>query len=362
MPRGFFLRGNQFYSSGDDSDDESVNNDNVSEVDIWILQLTNMGFPAEEAERAVAIFADDITAATEYLVRKQTLGSMPARFARDYEFNYTFYGSHVQFNDRNYTVKDYDKRFQIILIEGMCTNDRHRSSDMDSQWVSLSEPMLTWVEETHNEKPDTEIKPADNFYHMIGKIYLPKNEGFTVSDYYKEPDNQWEISTARRRNVQREPWVHLQALFTSEKAKVGSNGHFHRDEAAIGQTRLRILYADGDDKWNDFGSRGWGMYNEYSGYPMAQTKYTKIPDLTCLWASIFDSASPFCNGFKIKPKSPEQPATINEWTIRHERCKAYTKNETYCRSFRYTTRRIRLPVDIKRCSSYKKQNQQVEHT
>ena len=32
--------------------------------------------PAEEAERAVAIFADDITA-TEYLVRKQTLGSMP---------------------------------------------------------------------------------------------------------------------------------------------------------------------------------------------------------------------------------------------------------------------------------------------
>ena len=205
----------------------------------------------------------------------------------------------------------------------MCTNDRHRSSDMDSQWVSLSEPMLTWVE-NHNEKPDTEIKPADNFYHMIGKIYLPKNEGFTVSDYYKEPDNQWEISTARR-NVQREPWVHLQALFTSEKAKVGSNGHFHRDEAAIGQTRLRIIYADGDDKWNDFGSRGWGMYNEYSGYPMAQTKYTKIPDLTCLWASIFDSASPFCNGFKIKPKSPEQPATINEWTIRHERCKAYTK-------------------------------------
>ena len=322
MPRGFFLHA--MYSSSGESDDESHDRDEI-DTESYVLQLTNMGFPKQEAERAVAIFADDLTAATEWLVRKQSLGSMPARFVRDYEFNYTFYGSHVQFNDRNYTVKDYDKRFQIILIEGKCTNDHHRSSDMDSQWVSLSEPMLTWVEETHNEKPDTEIKPADNFYHMIGKIYLPKTEGFTVSDYYKESDNQWEINSAGRRNVQTEPWVHLQDRFYSEEAKIGLRGPPPLDKAAIGPTRMRILYSDGDDKWNDFGSRGWSIHNEYSAYPMANTKFTKIPDLTCLWASIFDSASPFCNGFKIKPKSPEQPATINEWTIRHERCKAYTK-------------------------------------
>jgi SNF2 family DNA or RNA helicase len=323
MP-GFFLRGHQIYSSGDESESDSHDRDEI-DTETYVSQLTNMGFPTEEAERAVAIFADDLTAATEWLVRKQSLGSMPVRFVRDYEFNYTFYGSTVQFNDRNYKIRDYDKRFQIVLIVDNHNNAPNRL--MDSQWVSLSEPMMTWLEETHDEKPDTEIKPADNFYHMIGRIYLPKHEGFTVSDHYKEEDNQWEIRTGIERNLPSvAPWVGLQTQYNTEKAKIGLRGRRLFDKTAIGPTRMRILYSNtDDDTWNDFGSRGWGLYNEYSSYPMGKARYSKIPDLTCLWACIFDSASPFCNGSKIKPKSPGQPSTVSEWSIRHERCKAYTK-------------------------------------
>ena len=63
-----------------------------------LQRLQSMGFGLDLCEEAVTLFNDDINSASEWLVRKTTLGKMPKRFKenRDQEFNYTFYNSRVR--------------------------------------------------------------------------------------------------------------------------------------------------------------------------------------------------------------------------------------------------------------------------
>ena len=128
-----------------------------------LQRLQSMGFGLDLCEEAVTLFNDDINSASEWLVRKTTLGKMPKRFKenRDQEFNYTFYNSRVRIEPDEYIVTDYEPNYNIILIE---SRYGHHEGTPDPKWVSLSDPSLWWIIEKHDTKPT--VEPVGGMKHF----------------------------------------------------------------------------------------------------------------------------------------------------------------------------------------------------
>ena len=131
----------------------------------------SMGFDAALAERACALFDKDVEKGSEWILHHTTLGEMPKRFkdGKSDDFVYTFYNSELVLDSVEFTVSDYDARYNIIEIQPA---DRG-----DPRWISLSHPNIRWHTVRHASK--RVFKKADfgvNFY--VGDVYLPTDGAF----------------------------------------------------------------------------------------------------------------------------------------------------------------------------------------
>ena len=100
----------------------------------------SMGFSREWALRA----PQNPDVGIPWLLRATTINTMPKRFQREGEFEYTFYKSIVQFVDMEYIVDDYDPLIKILRI----------TSNLSTMWVSLADPNLRFIEECHHIKTE----------------------------------------------------------------------------------------------------------------------------------------------------------------------------------------------------------------
>lgn len=355
MPRGFFLRA--MYSSSDDEeydfDDDGVRPRSLvrqarqarreieqQTQEALVANLVSMGFDEQKAAKAVEIFEDDVQSCTEWLLRQSSLGSMPQRFKRDYEFKHTFYNSRVNFNNQEYVVRDYDPRYQIILV----TSRNHTNGD--AQWISLSEPLVEWIEEIHDEIPEKCIKMANCYYHSVGRLYMPKHAGFE----YNSGDNPLQsYQNATPSDAEERVKDNIMAILNkcSEaalKPKKIEEMHEGREyNRSARENAILNVYLNG--KFVTFNqNQGWPGWrhpldwdSRYIHGHWKLSNHTKCPQLTSLWAAIMDTSSHLYYS-KIKPVQPREPVTVNEFNIRHYRCKAYTK--------------IKLILEIKKVSHF----------
>ncbi len=132
-----------------------------------------MGFEQQLAERAFAIFGNEIQGASEYMLRQSTLGQMPKKFklsTHENGFNYTFYRSTLDYAGGRYIVADYDSRWNIIEIEPW--NSDYENEGAEPRWLSLADPAIRWGTIYHYSKPV--FKPVeDGAVHKLGDVYLP---------------------------------------------------------------------------------------------------------------------------------------------------------------------------------------------
>ena len=240
-----------------------------------LQRLQSMGFGLDLCEEAVTLFNDDINSASEWLVRKTTLGKMPKRFKenRDQEFNYTFYNSRVRIEPDEYIVTDYEPNYNIILIE---SRYGHHEGTPDPKWVSLSDPSLWWIIEKHDTKPT--VEPVGGMKHFIGTIKLP------VYDAFHNAPGAFADSPSYQR--QQGAW------FTNELLKTNNQGQ-------------------------PFGNLP-SMYNR------ARVVASRDPLLAFKWQSLLYYCDKHNETLRLTPNAPEPPQTSSR-RLRQEKCKLWTK-------------------------------------
>ena len=223
-----------------------------------------MGFSPVLSKRAENLFGiDNIAEASEWLLRHSTLGSMPKRFkeGKASGFQYTFYKSKISLNENIFLISDYNEKFQIIEIEP------YSNSNTDPRWISLSDPAITWLRESHNSKPTYETRQSEQL-HELGPIHLPVEAAFRG---YGEDDLTYET-------------------FLNE----------FQEETPNGLGRL----------WNMFGT--------------ARVFMAQNVELARYWDSLLTFTNKYDMAFAIKPLRP-MPKVISERTIRHVRTRAWSK-------------------------------------
>jgi len=242
-----------------------------------IEALTSMGF-ADYAYEAANIFDSDIQAAIDWALRKSVFGQMPKRFKRVGApgFEHTFYNSLVTIGTDDYRVVDYDPDYQFIQIEPRYQGLSRDDQNPDPRWITLGDPSLVWIRETHGTKPV--LRPIADMKHYIGDVCIPIDPAFHNAPGAFNPNSDYQQQQG--------------AFFTDELGRINSQGQ------PVGNLP--------------------NMYNRL------RVMKSKCPALGVIWQSLLYYSDKYHEGLRLTPDIPE-PRCINQKRLRWTKTVAWSR-------------------------------------